>query len=123
MSASNAAQPPLRLCRPQIHSRARSIAWRETIDGRALSAPVHSHHDDGGVVEIRVMRIGELKRPAAGTHVRPARAPIADDIQLLAGQQPFRPAAAASIARSSPTSSSVWHASAVSHTGETQGWQ
>ena len=31
---------------------------------------VHRHRDDGGVVEIGIMRIGILKRPAARPHMR-----------------------------------------------------
>ena len=52
---------------------------------------VHRHDDDGGVVEIGVVRIAVLERPAAGTHVGPPLAPVALRVELLQRFQPAQP--------------------------------
>src|SRR5262245_40449360 len=59
---------------------------------RPPRCPIHSHDDDGGIVEIWVMRIGILERPAAWTHARAAGRPVADSIKDLPGLQPFETA-------------------------------
>ena len=120
MSASNDPQPPLRLCMPMTHSAARSIASR-------VAGPVEAverQRDGGGVVEIGVMRVGVLEGPAAGPQPGPRRRPVADRIEHLPLFQPVERAPdRRRQRRSSPTSISACAASAVSHTGDTQGWQ
>ena len=90
-----------------------------------LLAPraIHRHDDDGGVVEIGIMRVAVLERPAAGTHVGPPLAPVAFHVQHLQRLQPAQPAQRGGVMLALRTSSSAWAASAVSQTGETQGWQ
>ena len=56
---------------------------------RALHA-IHRHHHDRGIIDVRVVRIGVLKRPAAGTDIGPPRDPIAFDVEDLPGHQPFK---------------------------------
>ena len=124
LSASKAPQPPSLDCRPSIHSRARAMA---AIVGARLAVLLrarHGHDDDGGVVEIGVMRVGVLEGPAAGPHLRALEGPVAFDVELLQRRQPLQARAAAPATLAWwPASSSAWAASAVSHTGETQGWQ
>ena len=55
---------------------------------------VHRHDDDGGVVEIGIVRVAVLERPAAGTHVGPPLAPVALRVELLQRLQPAQSAAA-----------------------------
>ena len=52
---------------------------------------IHRHHHHRGVVDVGIMRIGVLERPAARAHVRPPRDPIALDVEHLIGPQPFEP--------------------------------
>ena len=85
---------------------------------------VHRHDDDGGVVEVGVMRIGVLERPAARPHVGPLRGPVAGDVEDLLRLQPGKRLSTRRCSASSlPTSSSAWLASAVSQIGDRQGWQ
>ena len=55
---------------------------------RALRA-IHRHHHDRRVVDVGIVRICVLERPAAGPDIGPARAPVAFDAQDLLRQQPF----------------------------------
>ena len=57
-----------------------------------LLRALHAHDDDGGVVEIGIMRIGILEGPAAGPHSRALECPVALDRQLLQREQPIEPA-------------------------------
>ena len=50
---------------------------------------IHRHHDHGGVVDVGIMRVGVLERPAAGPHVRPPRHPVALDVEHLQRHQPI----------------------------------
>ena len=53
----------------------------------ALGA-VHCHHHDRRVVNVGIMGIRVLERPAAGIEMRSSRAPIALDVQNLSGGEP-----------------------------------
>ena len=55
-------------CMPMIHSRARSIAWAHA----GIAVAMQQHADHGGVVHIRIVRVGVLERPAAGAQSSPA---------------------------------------------------
>ena len=91
--------------------------------GQVLHA-VHRHGDDGGVVDVGIMRVGVLEGPAARADVGPPRDPVAADVEDLLRHQPIEPALdlrrpcarrrlPAARGRRAP----------VSQTGETQGWQ
>ena len=54
---------------------------------------VHRHRHDRRVVEIGIMRIGVLERPASRPGVRPLRRPVADDVEDLQGLQPLESSA------------------------------
>ena len=98
LSASNAPQPPFWLCRPTIHSAARAIGPEVA---RRSTCAIHRHHHHGGVVEIGIMRIGILERPAARPHVRAlaAQSPSTSSICCGASQsRPCRPAPASALA-------------------------
>src|SRR2546421_11546618 len=92
LSASNAPQPPFLLCMPTIHSRARDRLAKLRPALLSLHA-VHRHGDHGGVVDIGVMRIVVLERPAARAHAGPCRCPIADEGENLPGLEPGEPPA------------------------------
>ena len=97
LSASKAPQPPFLLCRPSdpLARRGRSASLKSAPpETRGVRAAVHRHHDDGGVVEIGIMRIGVLERPAAGTHVRALVRPVADTSSTCRGASQSRPARA-----------------------------
>ena len=66
------------------------------LGAQALHA-IHRHHHHGGVVDVRIVRIGVLERPAAGADIGPPRDPVAFDIQdLLAAPAIRGPCAPAS---------------------------
>ena len=50
--------------------------------------PIHRHDDHGGVVEIGIMRVVVLERPAAGPHVRALHRPVALEVEHLFRHQP-----------------------------------
>ena len=108
---------------PTIHSRARARSASKSLRPESFCSAIHRHGDDGGVVDIGIMRIGVLERPAAGAQIGPPRDPIAAHVEHLLRHQPVEAAFDAPTARSPPTSSSAWPASPVSQIGETQGWQ
>ena len=56
----------------------------------AVLRAVHRHHHHRGVVDIGIVRIGVLERPAARPHVRPPRDPVALHVQNLLGHQPVQ---------------------------------
>ena len=85
---------------------------------------VHRHRHDGGVVEIGIMRVGVLEGPAARPDVGTPSGPVALHVEDLERLQPVeRRAAPALRPRRPPASISAWAASAVSQTGDRQGWQ
>ena len=49
---------------------------------------MHGPHDDRGIIQIRIMRIGKLERPSAARHVGAVHAPIARLIAQLFGLEP-----------------------------------
>ena len=49
---------------------------------------VECHHDDGCIIDVRVIIIGVLERPAAGPDVRATKRPVANNIEDLARHQP-----------------------------------
>ena len=51
--------------------------------------PVQRHDDDGGVIDIGIMVVAVLEGPPSGTQARPARGPIALDLENLTIEQPF----------------------------------
>ena len=69
------------------------------------------------------MGVVVLERPAARPHVGALHRPVALDVEHLLRQQPVEPLLGGASAASPPASSSAWQVSAVSHTGDTQGWQ
>ena len=50
--------------------------------------PIHGHDHHSGVIQIRIMVVAILKRPAAGTHLRPPLRPIPLRFENLQGPQP-----------------------------------
>ncbi len=63
---------------------------RATLAGaEAGLRPVHRHRHHGGIVEVGIMGVVVLERPAAGTHVRLAGRPVALDVEHLEGLEPF----------------------------------
>ena len=117
LSASNAPQPPSRLCMPAPATAASTPPRSRPARGCA-GAP-QRQHDLGGVVGVRVVVVLELERPAAGRQPGPAYRPVARH----AGSPRRAASGAASRAGSSggtPASASAISASAVSHTGD---WQ
>ena len=78
------------------------------------------HHHLGGVVDVGVVVVVELERPAAGREVRAPHRPVARHADLL-GQHPVGALLhGGSCAGATPASRSASMASAVSHTGD---WQ
>ena len=75
--------------------------------------------DHGGVVHVRVVRVGVLERPAAGPQSGPAHRPVADHVEDLPLAQP----GAGGVGVATPASASAWPASPVSQIGDRQGWQ
>ena len=77
------------------------------------------------LVEVWIVVVAVLEGPAAGAHIGPHLGPVALHVQHLQGLQPLQrvlePAASGLSGR--PASISAWAARAVSHTGDTQGWQ
>ena len=113
LSTSNAAQPPSLDCMPTDQATPRSDAPLSSIAGAA-----QREHDDGRVVDVRVVVVRELEREAAGLELRAAHGPVALHADLAAGE-PLRAARRRSRAPGSkPASSSAMTASAVSHTGD-----
>ena len=116
LSASNAAQPPSELCMP---SSQRSASF-----DRRFTAPVAAGHGSqgehhlGGVVDVGVVDVGELERPAAGLQLRAAHRPVAATrgSALQAANRLRAVPPRASPGR--PASASAIMASAVSHTGD-----
>ena len=51
---------------------------------------VHRHDDNGCIVEIGIVRVVVLERPASRTHARPLLDPVALDIENLLGLQPVQ---------------------------------
>ena len=84
---------------------------------------IHRHDHDGGVVEIGIMGIVVLERPAARPHVGAFHGPVALEVQHLPRLQPVERLLGFGSDSAPPASISAWQVSAVSHTGETQGWQ
>ena len=96
LSASNAPQPPLRLCMPVSQSRARPSAASEATRSAVPSAGRARRRASptiGGVVDVRVVVVLELEGPAAGREVRPSDSPVAPHGDLLV-EQPARRRAA-----------------------------
>src|SRR5262245_2221529 len=67
--------------------------FHAALDGMIIARPrpdpagtVHRHDNDGRVIEIRIMRIGILKSPAARPHLRAPDTPVANNIEHLARQ-------------------------------------
>ena len=58
----------------------------------ATPGTVHRHDGNCGIIEIGIVGIGILKRPATGPHMRPSCRPIADNVEDLAWQEPIQPA-------------------------------
>ena len=85
--------------------------------------PIHRHGDDGGVVDIGVMRVGVLKGPAAGADIGPPRDPVAADVEYLLRHQPVEAAFDLRDRAFAANLQQAWQTSPVSQTGETQGWQ
>ena len=56
-------------------------------EGRAICA-IHRHGHDGGVVEVGIISVFILERPAAGAKAGALVGPVADDIEHLALAQP-----------------------------------
>ena len=68
-------------------SKARRIRFAAT--GR----PVHGHHHDGRIIQVRIVRIGVLERPPAGPHPRAPFGPVTFNIHHLQRLQPLQPLA------------------------------
>src|SRR6185437_12409134 len=49
--------------------------------GAGAARSVHRHHDYGGVIEVRIMRIGILESPAAGPYIGALHRPVAGGIK------------------------------------------
>src|SRR5262249_12280826 len=71
-------------------TRARNCAGIAALP-RVLHA-VKRHRYHRGVVDVGIMRIGILKRPAARPHIRPLRDPVAAHIQNLFRNEPIEAA-------------------------------
>ena len=56
--------------------------------GQVLHA-IHRHRDDGGIVDIGIVRVGVLEGPAAGADIGPPCDPVAADIEHLLRHQPI----------------------------------
>ena len=92
---------------------------------RELAArAIHGHDHDRRIVQIGIMGVAILEGPAAGAHVRAPLGPIPLHVALLQRPQPGQAAlGGARRLLAACTSIRAWLASAVSQTGETQGWQ
>src|SRR5262245_65120547 len=62
-----------------------------TVAGACPACAVHRHDNDGCVVEVGIMWIGVLERPAARSNIRAACRPVSDDIEYLLRHQPIEP--------------------------------
>ena len=78
LSASNAPQPPSAALHPLAPSAARALDGRVQPRALALDA-AQREHDLGGVVDVGVVDVGELERPAAGRELRARDRPVAAD--------------------------------------------
>ncbi len=61
------------------------------LDGLSVLRPtvaVKQHGDDGRVVDVRIVVIAVLERPAAGPQIRSGFRPVASHLGDLAGHQP-----------------------------------
>ena len=91
-----AAVPALQV-RGSIPARARSRG-DDRSSASTLSRAIHRQRHHGGVVDVGIMRVGVLERPAAGAHMRPPRDPVAAARRASASARaiaaPWRPAAA-----------------------------
>ena len=85
--------------------------------------PVQQHAHHRGVVDIGIEVVAVLERPAARREIGRLGRPVALDIEDLPLRQPVAGGTIRGSAGSSPASNNAWVASAVSHTGDTQGWQ
>ena len=104
---------------PRSSRRARAIAARRRARSRRLDAQ-QREHDLGGVVDVGVVVVGELERPAAGRSAGPPHRPVAAHVYLLV-EQPLGGAQRSPGRRATtPASASAITASAVSQTGD---WQ
>ena len=69
---------------PSSHATPRSIAAADPrSDRRCSTARSQCHHDLGGVVDVGVVGVGELERPAAGLERRTPHRPVAATEDLL----------------------------------------
>src|SRR4029077_8638592 len=82
----------------------RFAAVRFAADDAAERESLPRPADHGGVVEIRIMRVRVLERPAAGTNVRPLIGPIADGSEYLPR---FQPAPATAHGRARPAAADL----------------
>ena len=57
-----------------------------------LAAPVHRPRDDRRVVDVGVVVVAELERPAAAAQLRPGQAPVPRLVEQLALAQPVEAA-------------------------------
>ena len=121
LSASNAPQPPSELCIASTHATPRSIA---SVDARGVGMVDREQreHHLGRVVDVGVVGVLELERPAAGRRAGPAHRPVAARADLL-GRSASRPRGRAQRRRraGTPASASAITASAVSQTGALAG--
>ncbi len=74
---------------PFAGARQRSI---EVPPPGQILQPIHRHGDDGGVIDVRIVRIGVLKGPAAGTKIGPSRDPVAAHVEDLFRGEPIEAA-------------------------------
>ena len=120
LSASKAPHAPL----ARGH-RLRSSAARDSIAASSAAGSSGAHaaqreHDLGGVVDVGVVVVRELKGPAADGELGPADRPVAADAHLLAEQPGGAAAQGAGSSGGRPASARAITASAVSQTGD---WQ
>ena len=118
LSASNDPQPPFRLCPSEY-------PFDAPFDGVPVTprvGAVQGTQDHGGVVDVRVVVVAILKRPAAGAHARPRLRPVADVSNLPLCDPVERTSDVRRRARAA-ASINAWPASAVSQNGDRQGWQ
>ena len=116
LSASKAPKPPFFDCKTSGPFR----CPLDIVEVFLISSPEHGVGGEGGIIQVRIMIVFELKRPATRFQVRSVDAPVAGSIQQLFlvfnQSKPLVLAVAVLV-----VSCKAHTASSVSQTGDTQG--
>src|SRR5262249_56120561 len=84
--------PPAIAAQQALDPLARTCDCGVVFPGRlSLAYTVQRHGYDGGVVEVRIVRISVLKSPAAGANIGTPSSPIPLHLDPLLRHKPFQP--------------------------------